>query len=226
MNRRSLLKGLLIAPNLLLIAPSAKAAAIHRWGMLVDLTRCKPDCTACVDACKTEHGWGDRGHGDQDPQWIRKVDATENTTGRQVSFPVMCQHCDSPPCADVCPTGATFRRTDGIVLVNKHDCIGCRYCVMSCPFGARSFVHEDLTDQRPWSPRGKGTAEGCNMCVHRIDAGRIPACAEACATEGGAIIFGDLNDKNSAISQALARLPATRLRADLELGNAVQYSGL
>lgn len=231
MNRRAALMGMLgtmIAPNVLLMAPArAKSvSAAQRWGILIDLSRCASGCTACVDACRTEHGWGDHGHGDADPQWIRKVDASDPKTGRSFSLPVMCQHCASPPCADVCPTGATFKRADGIVLVNRHDCIGCRYCVMACPFGARAFVPEDLTDQRSWTPRGKGTAEGCNLCVHRVDDGRIPACVEACGAETGAMLFGDLNDPNSAISKAVAQFPSTRLRGDLELDNSVRYRGL
>jgi tetrathionate reductase subunit B len=79
----------------------------------------------------------------------------------------MCQHCEIPPCVDVCPTGASFKRADGIVLVDKHICIGCRYCMMACPYKARSFIHEDLQDQLPHAPRGKGTVESCTLCVHR-----------------------------------------------------------
>ena len=117
----------------------------------------------------------------------------------------MCQHCAKPPCVDVCPTGASFKRADGIVLVDKHICIGCRYCMMACPYKARSFVHEPIDDQKPNAPRGKGTVEGCTLCVDRIDAGRMPACVEACASEaGGAMMFGDLNDPESEISKAVA----------------------
>jgi len=139
---------------------------------------------------------------------------------------VLCQHCAEPPCVDVCPTGASFKRADGVVLVDKHICIGCRYCMMACPFGARSFVHEDVTDQKPHAPRGKGTVESCTLCVHRIDKGGQPACVEACAKEGGAMIFGDLNDPQGALGKALARGLAARLRPDLALGQGVLYRGL
>jgi molybdopterin-containing oxidoreductase family iron-sulfur binding subunit len=138
----------------------------------------------------------------------------------------MCQHCEQPPCVDVCPTGASFKRADGIVLVDKHICIGCRYCMMACPFKARSFVHEEHDDQRPHSPRGKGTVEGCTLCVHRIDAGGQPACVEACAKTGGAMVFGDLNDPESAISKALRQLPTMQLRADLGVQPGVRYANL
>jgi len=82
-----------------------------------------------------------------DSQWIRKVKVKSNTTQKITTMPLMCQHCENPPCCDVCPTGASFKRVDGIVMVNQHTCIGCRYCMMACPFKARSFVHETLTQK-------------------------------------------------------------------------------
>jgi molybdopterin-containing oxidoreductase family iron-sulfur binding subunit len=140
----------------------------------------------------------------------------------------MCQHCADPPCVDVCPTGASFKRADGIVLVDRHSCIGCRYCVMACPYKARSFVHEPLADQKPDVPRGKGCVESCTLCVHRIDRGdKTTACAEACAKAGhGAIVFGDLNDPASEISQRIRVATSTQLRADLHLDPGVRYQGL
>ena len=142
-----------------------------RYGMLIDAARCARDCDACVRACDDEHGLEPRHGPATDPRWIHKVTLRDRATGRISTLPFMCQHCADPPCVDVCPTGASFRRADGIVLVDKHTCIGCRYCVMACPFQARAFVHEAVENPRPWSPRGKGTVESCNLCVHRIDAG-------------------------------------------------------
>jgi len=198
-----------------------------RWGLLIDTNKCTSDCNACVDACRDEHGWKGHGRPRSDPQWIRKVELHDRSTGRAVSLPMMCQHCAEPPCVDVCPTGASFKRTDGIVLVDKHICIGCRYCMMACPFKARSFVHEALTAQKPHSPRGKGTVESCTLCVHRVDVGKPPACVEACGKDGnGALLFGDLNDPQSAIYQALATQSSRRIRDDLGLGQAVRYRGL
>ena len=237
--RRRLLGGavaagtLTLAPGVFLhrLAEARPAAqpvtSIVRWGLLVDTTRCASDCTACVDACRDEHGWEGHGRPRTDAQWIRKVELQDRATGRRVSLPMLCQHCAHPPCVDVCPTGASFRRADGIVLVDKHICIGCRYCMMACPYKARSFVHEDLSGQKPWSPRGKGTVESCTLCVHRVDAGRTPACVEACGDKGhGALLFGDLNDPNSAIHQAVASQPSTQVRADLALDPGVRYQGL
>ena len=151
----------------------------------------------------------------------------DKLTGYVESLPVLCQHCAEPPCVDVCPTGASFKRIDGIVLVDKHICIGCRYCMMACPYKARSFVHEETTNQKPHAPRGKGTVESCTLCVHRVDAGRIPACVEACNKDGNkAMVFGDLKDSNSEITKQLASAPTTQLRPDLNLNTGVRYRGI
>ncbi len=208
-------------------APDEKAASKVRWGLLIDVSQCPDGCTQCVSACQTENGWHDTGHPQTDPQWIRKLTVKNPGTGASFSLPMMCQHCANPPCVDVCPTGASFKRADGIVLVDKHICIGCRYCMMACPYQARSFVHEPVTDQRFQAPRGKGTVEGCTLCMHRVDRGLGPVCVEACAASGhGAILFGDLNDPQSEISKRVHAARATALRADLRLDPAVRYEGL
>jgi tetrathionate reductase subunit B len=197
-----------------------------RWGLLVDTTRCQEDCNACVRACEQENGWTYAAGSTTDPQWIRTLRVQNRATGHVVSMPMMCQHCEHPPCVDVCPTGASFRRADGIVLVDKHICIGCRYCMMACPYKARSFVHEEVHDQK--YPRGKGTVESCTLCVHMVDRGDgTTACAEACDRDGHqAILFGDLNDPDSEISQRLKRHGGTQIRADLRLNTGVRYQGL
>lgn len=200
-----------------------------RWGLLIDTNKCASGCNDCVNACATENGWANEtGPDEVKVQWMRKVDLKDKNTGREASLPVMCQHCEHPPCVDVCPTGASFKRKDGIVLVDKHICIGCRYCMMACPYKARSFIHETLTDQLPEMPRGKGTVESCTLCVHRVDRGETPACAEACAKteEGPAILFGDLNDPNSEIARRLASETSTQVRADFRLDPGVRYQGI
>ena len=221
---------LTLAPGVTLMAfggsrAEAAADAGKRWGLLIDASKCADGCTACISACQTENGWKNSGDSETDVQWIRKVTLKDKNNGRETSLPVMCQPCESPPCVDVCPTGASFKRDDGIVLVDKHICIGCRYCMMACPFKARSFVHEPVTNQKPYAPRGIGTVEGCTLCVHRVDAGRIPACVEACQGTGhGAIIFGDLLDPESEISKRLADYPSVALRPDLDLNAGVRYA--
>lgn len=221
-----------LASGVTLMAFGGKAVADGlkpgaRWGLLIDAGKCPEDCSACVSACSTEHGWENNGL-NTDPQWIRKVTLREKSSGRENSLPVMCQHCDEPPCVDVCPTGASFKREDGIVLVNRHTCIGCRYCMMACPFKARSFVHEPITDQRTSTPRGNGTVEGCNLCVHKIDRGDgTTACVEACQSTGNnAMMFGDLNDPESDIAIAVSTYASIELRADLGLGLGVRYQNI
>jgi molybdopterin-containing oxidoreductase family iron-sulfur binding subunit len=219
-----------IAPGVILQQAQAKPVdeAVTdkvRWGMLIDTTKLTDGGDACVEACKKEHGWGDEklSNQAQDAQWMRKVKVTEKMTGHVTNLPVMCQHCDTAPCVDVCPTGASMKRADGIVLVNKHTCIGCRYCMMACPYKARSFVHETLENQRPDTPRGKGTVESCDMCAYRIDEETLPGCVEV---SDGAIIFGDLNNPESDISKALKTSNSTQIRADLGLNTGVRYRGI
>ena len=196
-----------------------------RWGLLVDTAKCESGCDECVSACNSEHGLSGHGRPETDAQWIRKVDLKDEQTGHELSIPILCQHCEDPPCVDVCPTGASFRRAVGIVLVDKHICIGCRYCMMACPFQARSFIHEDLTGQKTHSPRGKGTVESCTLCVHRIDEDQEPACVEACREAGhDALVFGDLEDAAGPLA-SLSRKTATReLRPDLKLNTGVRYT--
>jgi molybdopterin-containing oxidoreductase family iron-sulfur binding subunit len=226
--------GILLAPGVRLIeiaqaAPavgSAGASSKVRWGMLIDSGKCASGCTDCVTACNTENGLSG-GTLPTDSQWIRKIEIKEVRTGKTQSLPMMCQHCAEPPCVDVCPTGASFKRADGIVLVDKHICIGCRYCVMACPYKARSFVHEPLSKQKTDVPRGMGTVEGCTMCVHKVDKGEQPACVTACSDAGhGAILFGDLNNPASEISKRVASYPSRQIREDLNLNTGVRYSGI
>ena len=206
----------------------------NRWGLLVDSNKCSDGCNACVTACENENGWGSgstdeqKSDANQKAQWIRTVTLKNKLTGSEHQLPMMCQHCEEPPCVDVCPTGASFKRADGIVLVDKHICIGCRYCMMACPYKARSFIHEELHDQSPNAPRGKGTVESCTLCVHKIDRGDgTTACADACKEDGHqAILFGDLNDPNSEIATTMKKYATTQIRADLNLNTGVRYRGI
>ena len=203
-----------------------------RYGMLIDTTKCADGCSDCVSACDKENGIDllvkPEGASEevwemQRPRWIRTVKLKNNLTGRVTSLPMMCQHCEHPPCVDVCPTAASFRRADGIVMVDRHTCIGCRYCMMACPYNARSFIHENIQTKLTVAPRGKGCVESCNLCVHRRDNGEnTTACQDACTQ--GAIVFGDLKDPDSAVSQAMAKYPNVEIRADLKLNTGVRYT--
>ena len=206
-------------------SPEEGVSSKHRWGLLIDTSKCATGCNDCVTACNTENGLSGK-TGLQDSQWIRKVELTNNNTGAKHSLPMMCQHCEHPPCVDVCPTGASFKRADGIVLVDRHICIGCRYCMMACPYKARSLVHEDLNDtQLAHMPRGKGCVESCTLCMHKVDRGdKTTACAEACPEK--AIVFGDLNDPGCEIAQRLATYASKEVRADLGLNTGVRYTGI
>ena len=225
--------GAMIAPGVFLYSsgsarpPDEPVTAAVRWGMLVDTGRCAEGCSECVTACNQEHGLSAE-HTETEAQWIRKLRIRDRKTGFEKSFPVMCQHCEKPPCVDVCPTGASFRRADGIVLVDKHTCIGCRYCMMACPYKARSFIHETLTDQLPHAPRGKGTVESCTFCVHKLDRGEnTTACVQACERAGHrALVFGDLNNPDSEIVHRLREYGGMQIRADLGLNTGVRYQGI
>ena len=241
MERRKFIGGTIAAAGAVTIAPgvilhavaateekSEGASGKHRWGMVIDANKCADGCSACVDACNQEHNLVGFDRPETDAAWIRTVKLKDKQTGHITRMPMMCQHCEHPPCVDVCPTNASFKRVDGVVLVDRHRCIGCRYCMMACPYKARSFVHEALTEQSLSAPRGKGCVESCTLCVHRIDEGVMQtACQEACANEGhAAILFGDLNDPNSEISQELKKRNSTQIRADLELNTGVRYFNL
>jgi len=239
-SRRNILKGgaaaavITLAPGVTLrtveAAVTGPATNAKRWGMLIDANAPSDVWDIAVEACKAEQGWGkDEAHANPatDPQWIRKVNIKDPKTGAKASLPVMCQHCANPPCVDVCPTGASMKRADGIVLVDKHICIGCRYCMMACPYSCRSFVHEDVHGQRPHMPRGKGTVEACTLCVHRVDKGQQPACVEAISKMGSdAMIFGDLNDPKSEIAQAVSKYVTQRIRSDLGVEPGIHYRGI
>ncbi len=225
--------GLAVVPGVMLhelahAKPAEDAvSSTVRWGMLIDSNKCGEGCDDCVQACNDEHGLTGFDRPETDAQWIRKVKLKDKQTGHTQTLPLLCQHCETAPCVDVCPTGASFKREDGIVLVDKHICIGCRYCMMACPYKARSFIHETLQDQLPHAPRGKGTVESCTFCVHRVDNDETPACVEACTAENhNAMVFGDLNDPSSDISKQLKQHSSRQIRADLELNTGVRYRGI
>jgi len=230
-----------IAPGVILHTMNAEAEPRTqpvtdkvRWGMLIDTTKCADGCKDCVEACNKENGLDlvnkPEGASDelwerQRPHWIRQVKLKDNMTGRVTNLPMMCQHCEFPPCVDVCPTGASFKRADGIVMVDRHICIGCRYCMMACPYKARSFIHAEVAEKLTRTPRGKGCVEACNLCVHRLDNGQTTtACQDACKHQ--AIVFGDLKDPESPVSKALKKYPSVQIRADLKLNTGVRYTNI
>jgi tetrathionate reductase subunit B len=231
-----------VAPGVILhtVTAAPRSAAVTdavRWGMLIDTAKCADGCSACVSACEHENGLDLQVKPEgastekwdmQRAVWIRKVKVQDNLSGRVTNLPMLCQHCEHPPCVDVCPTGASFKRADGIVMVDRHTCIGCRYCMMACPYKARSFIHQVVPEKLTRAPRGKGCVESCNLCVHRRDNGEpSTACTDACAAAGHhAIVFGDLKDPGSALSKALAETASRQVREDLDLNTGVRYSSI
>lgn len=190
-----------------------------RYAMVIDLQLCKEQegCTDCVKACHHVHNVPEFNNRKDEVKWIWK-DSFHHAFHEQehhyldkdiVNHPVLllCNHCDNPPCVQVCPTKATFKReSDGIVMMDWHRCIGCRYCVVACPYGSRSFnwrdprPHiEEVVDDFP--TRTRGVVEKCTFCEERIFEGRPPACVEAC--KHGAMAFGDLEDPESRVRELL-----------------------
>jgi len=202
--------------------------------MVIDLTKCRDGCTACMDACRKENNVAFHGDPRWDNHWIRKVtlESKEDSEAEEKSVVLLCNHCDRPPCAQVCPVQATYKRDDGIVIVDHHRCIGCRYCMIACPYNARLFNFKDTEDwPNPDQPRrSHGVAEGCPLCAHRLDVGGEPACVEACRQankdKGGEALFvGDLEDSGSAVSELIANNPTKRIRDDLGTEPKVYYIG-
>jgi len=187
-------------------APNYKTTD-HWWAMTIDVEKCI-GCGNCVRACKEENDvprepfyfrtWVERYHvpnGDiERPQvdspnggydgFPEKYHAGDGA--KSFFVPKLCNQCANSPCVQVCPVGATFESPDGVVLVDKTYCLGCRYCVQACPYGARYFNEE------------KGVSDKCTWCYHRITKGLQPACVEVCPV--GARVFGDAKDAQSPIS--------------------------
>jgi Fe-S-cluster-containing dehydrogenase component len=190
-----------------------------RLAMVVDLKAClvKEGCTDCITACHQQHNVPAFGNAKDEIKWVWKAPYEKVFPDEQNQFVgnalagapvlVMCNHCDSPPCIKVCPTGATWKREDGIVMIDYHRCIGCRYCMAGCPYGSRSF---NWRDPRPYikqinpdfPTRMRGVVEKCNFCEERLAKNLAPACVEACPEK--ALTFGDLEAPNSPVRDILA----------------------
>lgn len=211
----------------------------RRWALLVDLARCARDrgCRACEQACHATHAVATVADPRHELRWIWKEPYAEvfleqlhplvPAARREIPVVVTCNHCSSPPCTRVCPTRATWRREDGVVAMDPHRCIGCRYCMAACPYDARSFNWERPSPSArdgAFPPRTLGVVEKCTFCAERIDVGLVPACVEACQRDGaGALAFGDLADGTAAVSRLLATRQALRRRPELGTQPNVYY---
>lgn len=189
----------------------------HHWAMVMDLRKCV-GCQACVIACKSENNVPlgvfrtvvqvmETGHTVPDKDGIVATDEGNFTPDvKRFNLPRMCNHCDHPSCVEVCPVKATFKRQDGIVLIDYNICIGCGTCLQACPYDMRFF-----------NPVQR-TADKCTFCVHRIDRGLMPACVTSCV--GRARKFGDLNDPKSEVSRLISEYPTSKLK--ISTGNDPQ----
>jgi tetrathionate reductase subunit B len=177
--RRAFLRGIPVLTAAAAVPRAARAdQGGHHWGMLVDVRRCI-GCQACTVACIQENAVPEGSYRTIVSTYSVELTDAAQPAGTYV-LPRLCNHCDNPPCVPVCPVSATFKRADGVVLVDADRCVGCGYCVQACPYDAR-FINHDT-----------GKADKCTFCAHRVEAGLMPACVETCV--GGARIFGDLND--------------------------------
>jgi len=231
------------------VEPSAAAAPLpaagpgapgslpgRRWAMVAEVGKCRADCRDCIDACHGAHNVPDFGNPKDDVHWIGQAPMTQVFPAgahprlpenlRNLPLPVLCNHCENPPCVRVCPTKATFRRADGIVAMDYHRCIGCRFCMAACPYGARSM---NWRDPRPFiarldpafPTRTQGVVEKCNFCEERLAKGVLPACVTACKEK--ALTFGDLVEPRSAVRELLGKHFSLRRRPELGTEPQVYY---
>lgn len=208
-----------------------------RYAMIIDLDRCL-SCQACVIACKMENNVPD-----STAQTFRNRQMTFRTrvvplfrngkypNPRVDIYPTLCNQCDNPSCVAACPYEATYRRGDGIVLIDWEKCQGCRYCMAACPYGQRTFVQiEEPKDYHnpdavpPGNVKNrppKGKVDKCTFCAHLVDKGQPPACVSACPAE--ARIFGDLDDTKNKLRELLAHRNSVVLRQDFGTKPQVFY---
>lgn len=208
-----------------------------QWAMVVDMRKFKTeeDYKKVIDVCHRVHNVPDLGNSKDEVKWIWTDIFKHAFPGQEsnymfeslqnVPFLLLCNHCENPPCVRVCPTKATFKRKDGITMQDLHRCIGCRYCMAGCPYGARSFNYRDprpfIKEPNPEYPtRMIGVVEKCTFCDERLAKGLMPACVEA---SNGALIFGDIKDPDSKVRKILQTNYTIRRKAELGTQPSVYY---
>ena len=212
-----------------------------RWGMVIDLKKCI-GCWACTMTCKEEHFL---------PPGVFWNRVLIGETGKfpavvKQMYPVLCNHCKEAACVEVCPTGATTQREDGIVQIDYDQCVGCRYCVVACPYQQRTFHDDEKAEYFPGQgltqfeilgreiyPLQAGTVVKCNFCVERIEEGKkkgltpghdreaTPSCVNICPV--GARFFGDLDDPSSTVSGLIKTRKGSQLHPEFGTDPSVYY---
>ncbi len=216
------------------------ALTAKQWAMVIDTRRFNAveDMEPLIEACHKTHNVPNITNKRQEIKWIWEThfhNAFPNVANAYLDegvekrpYLVLCNHCENPPCVRACPTQATFKRaSDGLVLMDFHRCIGCRFCMAACPYGSRSF---NFRDPRPFinpadlnlefPTRTKGVVEKCNFCAERLAVGRMPACVEA---SNGALTFGDLKDPESEVRRLLRENFTIRRKQNLGTEPCVYY---
>ena len=215
-----------------------KALKARQWALVIDLTRFHTvgDVEPIIEACHATHNVPNMGNKQHEIKWIWETHYSHAFPTKAARFMkesiehaptlVLCNHCENPPCVRACPTQATFKReSDGIVLMDFHRCIGCRFCMAACPFGARSF---NFRNPRPFiaevnkkfPTRSKGVVEKCNFCAERLAVGLNPACVDA---SDGKIAYGDLYDPESEVRELIRKNFTIRRKQSLGTEPAVYY---
>jgi Fe-S-cluster-containing dehydrogenase component len=222
-----------------------------RWSMVIDMRKClakqdKGGCKDCILACNRQHNVPDWGDPRIAIKWIWQDEyehvfpdqpnefIDEGVEGKK--FLLLCNHCYNPPCVRVCPTQATFKREwDGIVEMDMHRCIGCRFCMAACPYGSRSFnfgiprqapkkLNPGFPTNKAFPERSKGVVEKCNFCTELIEKGELPACVQACdKIKVNALHFGDLANPDSNVRELLREHYSIRRKPALGTGPNVFY---
>ena len=220
------------------IGPAKGALTAKQWAMVIDTRKFKSeaDVRPLVEACHSIHNvphWDEK-RWEIKWLWSTKYESAFSGTasGRfgpealeDRPFLVLCNQCENPPCVRACPTRATWKREDGIVMMDFHRCIGCRFCMAACPFGARSFNYRDprpaiKQTNKLFPTRMKGVVEKCSFCAERLAEGKKPACVEAA---GGKLAFGDLFDPESEVRKLIRENYTIRRKINLGTEPAVYY---